>query len=63
LSDSDVGSDDGDAETASVMSTDFDDIMNWNFAMDSESEAVDALMGGADDDDEDDDDIDDGDSS
>jgi hypothetical protein len=56
LSDSDAGSDDGDAESDSGMSTDFDEIMNGNFGIDSESEAVDALLGAGDDEDEEEDD-------
>jgi hypothetical protein len=53
LSDSDAGSDDGDAESDSGMSTDFDEIMNGNFGIDSENEAVDALLGAGDEDDDD----------
>ncbi len=62
LSDSDAGSDEGDEASDSGMSTDFDEIMNGNFGMDSDSDAaVNALLGGGggvgDDDDDDDDDI------
>jgi hypothetical protein len=59
LNDSDAGSDDGDAESDSGLSTDFDEIMNGNFGMDSEGEAVDGLLGVGDDDDDDVDDDDD----
>lgn len=55
LSDSDAGSDAGDADSDSGLSTDFDEIMNGNFGIDSENEAVDALLGAGDDDDDDDD--------
>jgi hypothetical protein len=61
LNDSDAGSDGGDEASESGMSTDFDEMLNGNFGIDSDSDAaVNALLGaGAADDDDDDDDDDD----